>query len=93
MSKKDFVSDPEYIDAERFFKKKKYRKKGIGTILLNHIINIFRSKKYNKIFLEVKESNTIAQEFYSSFGFKRTGERKNYYKDENAILMEKGIVS
>jgi ribosomal-protein-alanine N-acetyltransferase len=37
--------------------------------------------------LEVRASNRGAQELYRRFGFAPVGVRKNYYKDEDAIVM------
>lgn len=61
-----------------------YRKKGVGSILINEI-----KKSRMKIFLEVREGNITAREFYKKNGFKETGKRKNYYRDngEAAIIM------
>ena len=61
-----------------------YRQKGIGTILINEI-----KKSRMGIFLEVRENNIIAIEFYKKNGFKEAGKRKNYYRDtgEAAIIM------
>ena len=62
----------------------KFRKEGFGTILLNEI-----KKSRMDIFLEVRENNISAQNFYSKNGFKEVGKRKNYYRDTNeaAVLM------
>ena len=61
-----------------------YREKGFGTILVNEI-----KKSRMEIFLEVRENNTTAIEFYKKNGFKEAGKRKNYYRDtgEAAIIM------
>ncbi|WP_300343341.1 ribosomal protein S18-alanine N-acetyltransferase [Fusobacterium sp.] len=63
-----------------------FRKKGIGKILLDEI-----EKLKKDIFLEVRESNIVAREFYIKNSFKEIGKRKNYYKDNNeaAIIMLK----
>lgn len=62
----------------------KYRQKGFGTILINEM-----KKSRMEIFLEVREGNVTAIEFYKKNGFKEVGKRKNYYRDtgENAIIM------
>lgn len=58
-----------------------YRRYGIGTRLLNHVIQYAReSDKVDEIFLHVQVSNTVALKFYERFGFKVVSTIKNYYK-------------
>ena len=61
------------------------RKKGIGTKILYFITEL----NNNPIFLEVRETNIAAQDFYKKFGFIKISERKRYYSDtgENAYIM------
>lgn len=67
-----------------------YRRMGIGNELLGQLIKCMKSNDINKVFLEVRESNTGARNLYISKGFSEIGIRKNFYRkpDENAILME-----
>lgn len=60
-----------------------YRNKGIAQELLNKI-------KTKNIFLEVRESNQVAINFYKKNEFKQISIRKNYYSNptENAIIMK-----
>ena len=60
-----------------------YRNKGIAQKLLNKI-------KIKNIFLEVRESNQTAINFYKKNKFKEISVRKNYYSEpnENAIIMK-----
>ena len=60
-----------------------YRNKGIAQKLLNKI-------KTKDIFLEVRESNQVAINFYKKNKFKEISIRKNYYSEptENAIIMK-----
>ena len=60
-----------------------YRNKGIAQKLLNKI-------KIKNIFLEVRESNQTAINFYKKNKFKEISIRKNYYSEpnENAIIMK-----
>ena len=37
--------------------------------------------------LEVRVSNSSAQGLYERFGFRPVGRRKNYYPDEDALVM------
>ena len=61
----------------------KYRNKGIAQELLDKI-------KTKDIFLEVRESNQVAINFYKKNKFKEISIRKNYYSEpnENAIIMK-----
>ena len=68
-----------------------YRKKGVGSALINEIVTYGKKNNLCFITLEVRESNMNAQSLYSKFGFIKVGERKNYYSEpkENAILLTK----
>ena len=63
------------------------RKKGIATKLLKSMEN--GHNNYLNSTLEVRESNNTAISFYEKNGFKKATIRKNYYKNENGILMIK----
>ncbi|MGL4358761.1 ribosomal protein S18-alanine N-acetyltransferase [Cetobacterium sp.] len=64
--------------------KKEFRKNGIG----NQLIDYYLSKYDKSLFLEVRESNKVAQHFYENIGFVVVGNRKNYYPNgEAAVLM------
>ena len=63
------------------------RKKGIATKLLKSMEN--KHKNAVNTTLEVRKSNNNAINFYKKNGFKEAAIRKNYYKDEDAILMIK----
>ena len=65
-----------------------YRKLGIATKLLKYLED---SYKLDNITLEVRESNKEAISFYLKDGFKEVTRRKNYYKDEDGILMIKNL--
>ena len=62
---------------------KEYRSKGIAQELLDKI-------KTKDIFLEVRESNQVAINFYKKNKFNQISIRKNYYSEpnENAIIMK-----
>ena len=72
---------------------KKYARNKIGSTLLSHIITVCTKMDLDNIFLEVRESNTAAINFYEHFGFKKISVRKNYYKDnnENALIYVKEL--
>jgi ribosomal-protein-alanine N-acetyltransferase len=68
-----------------------FRKIGIGSRLLEKLIDISREKDIEKLTLEVRKSNTAAKNLYLKYGFKEEGIRKSYYADngEDAIIMWK----
>ena len=66
-----------------------YRNMGIASKLLNSLENTYEN--IDNITLEVRESNTSAISFYLKNGFKEIAKRKNYYKDEDGILMIKKL--
>lgn len=68
-----------------------YRKQGIASQLLSKLLEICKDNNCNDITLEVRVSNTPAQNLYTKFGFVNEGIRKKYYSDngEDAIIMWK----
>lgn len=60
-----------------------YRRRNIGSILLNHVIAVCKELNINDIFLEVRCNNISAIKFYEKIGFHKISTRKNYYKDTN----------
>jgi len=75
-----------------FVVKKKFRKKGLGSYFMSYVIKKCEQLNLKKLLLEVSQSNTTAERFYSRFDFSTVGIRKNYYKDgSDALLKEKKI--
>jgi len=66
-----------------------FRRRGIGTKLLSHALRHMIDEGARSSFLEVRESNSSAQDMYRKFGYEASGRRPRYYKDndEDAILM------
>ena len=66
-----------------------HRRQGIARKLLTYALRYMSKEGAITSFLEVRESNTAAQEMYREFGYEAAGRRKRYYKDtdEDAILM------
>ena len=73
--------------------KKEMQSKGIGTLLLNSMLDQCKVMNYKKIFLEVRASNIQAINFYEKLGFSKDAIRNNYYTDnsEDALLMSLSI--
>lgn len=61
------------------------RREGISSVLLDYLFN-----EINKnTILEVRESNKDAINLYHNFNFREIARRKNYYGNEDAIIMER----
>lgn len=69
-----------------------YRNQGIATSLLAHLISLAINYHVINITLEVRISNEIAKNLYKKFGFREVAIRKNYYGNEDGILMEKQVM-
>lgn len=69
---------------------KAHRGKGIGRRLLKHLIEEAHKECIETISLEVRQSNQIARDLYTSSGFMPIAIRKNYYQNpvEDAIIMQ-----
>ena len=67
----------------------KFQHKGIGTLLMDKIVEESWKNGADRIFLEVRSGNTKAQQLYKQYCFKVIGERKNYYNNptEDAWVM------
>lgn len=66
-----------------------FRRQGVGSLLLQASLEQAARLGARRAFLEVREGNAAAQDLYRKFGFRVTGRRPHYYRDdgEDAILM------
>ena len=72
--------------------KKDFRHNGIGSILLENLINHSKDLNLKTITLEVNENNLSAIRLYDKFSFDKLGIRKNYYDGKSdAIIMSKKL--
>ena len=73
-----------------------YRKMGVGKNILEILNKRCKIHELKKIILEVRESNSGAQAFYTKSGFNKIGLRKDYYQlgnqREPAVLMSQILV-
>ncbi len=65
------------------------RRRGVARALLTALLADAVASGVKSLFLEVRASNTAAIALYTALGFRKTGERKNYYTSprEDAVLM------
>jgi ribosomal-protein-alanine N-acetyltransferase len=70
-----------------------YRCRGIGSSLLEHLLEFAKYLGAGDVFLEVRPSNTVAVRLYQSRGFSQIGVRKGYYQAvggrEDAVVLRK----
>jgi ribosomal-protein-alanine N-acetyltransferase len=68
-----------------------WQRRGLGRELLGHMLKLARNEAAGRILLEVRQSNTAAQELYTSGGFSRVALRRDYYPAqpgrEDAVVM------
>lgn len=66
----------------------KIRRRGIGRMLLVHLIETALDDGVESMTLEVRVSNEAAQQLYRGFGFVPAGIRQRYYENsEDALVM------
>lgn len=70
----------------------KIRKRGVGSAMLEALLEECKKRELKKLFLEVRESNIPAIALYKKYGFEKISERKKYYGDgETAVVMVKNF--
>lgn len=71
------------------------QRRGLGSLLLDHLCESARRFGATQMFLEVRESNHTAQALYRKWGFTQIGRRKGYYPSstgrEDAVVMRRGL--
>ena len=60
-----------------------YRRKGFGRILFTYALN--HAEK--RLWLEVRSRNDMALKFYENMGMKKIKKSRNYYCDDDALIM------
>jgi putative acetyltransferase len=69
------------------------RRKGAGRAILTHIIEVARSRSYERLSLETgsQEAFKPAQKLYESFGFDYCGPFGEYTEDPNSVFMTRRL--
>lgn len=62
-----------------------YRQNKIASKIFEYLLNNYKNVKF---MLEVRTKNTPAINLYKKYNFKIIHTRKNYYKDDDAYIME-----
>lgn len=65
------------------------RRQGAGRALLAHILEVARSRSYERLSLETGSHEAFhpAQRLYEAFGFERCGPFADYRDDPNSVFM------
>ena len=68
-----------------------FRRRGIGEMLVNALVEELKALESHSLTLEVRASNTPAQALYEKLGFKEVGRRPKYYQNprEDALILRK----
>lgn len=68
-----------------------FRRRGIGSLLLEKLEEEFARRGVVKCRLEVMDGNVPAIRLYSKMGYRKVGVIKDYYGDSDGIVMEKTL--
>ena len=79
----------ESVDIVNIVVNSSFRRRGIASILMENILNIYPNCE--QLFLEVRVDNLPAINLYNKLGFREISRRKNYYGDVDALVMERNI--
>lgn len=81
----------DFREAEilNFAVSKKFQRNGVGSRIFYEATRQLKELKIDELWLEVRESNFSAINFYRRHGFEPMSTRRNYFTDptENAIIM------
>lgn len=79
-------------DLENVLVAEEYRRGGVGRAILNALLDNAKERGAEKVFLEVRVSNSAALRLYLSCGFVGVHARTRYYSDgEDCLVMVKEI--
>jgi ribosomal-protein-alanine N-acetyltransferase len=69
------------------------RAQGVGTALLQRLLEVLAKEGVVEVWLEVRASNTTARTLYERHGFSAVGQRRNYYVRpvEDAVVMQRTL--
>ncbi len=81
--------DPKHGEVKSMRTPNAIRRRGAGRAILTHIIQVARSRAYERLSLETgsMEEFKPAQRLYESFGFTYCGPFGDYIEDRNSVFM------
>lgn len=79
-------------DVENVAVTEPYRRSGVGNAIIKELCRIAKERGAEKLFLEVRVSNSAAMELYLKNGFKGSYARTRYYSNgEDCLVMVKEL--
>lgn len=79
-------------DLENVLVAEEYRRGGVGKSIVNALLDNAKERGAEKVFLEVRVSNSAAMLLYLTCGFKGVHARTRYYSDgEDCLVMVKEL--
>ena len=74
---------------------REFRGRGLGTALLQHVLQAGAGRGAERATLEVRRSNAPARRLYERLGFEVAATRPNYYASppEDALILWKGALN
>lgn len=66
-----------------------HRGQGLGGLLLDELLATADANGAESVFLEVRSQDQVAQSLYLGRGFEIVGRRRNYYSDDDAMIMRR----
>lgn len=81
--------DPGHGEVKSMRTPSAHRRKGAGRAILAHIIQVARTRSYERLSLETGSMDAFkpAQRLYESFGFRYCGPFGEYAEDPNSVFM------
>jgi len=69
------------------------RRQGLGRQLVQHVLGEARSKRLNRVLLEVRSRNEPARQLYEKMGFTVIGRRRGYYGEppDDALVLARDL--
>ena len=69
-----------------------YRGRGLAKLLLERLHGEMRERGAAVCFLEVRSRNSAAISLYENSGYERISVRRDYYPDDDAIVMKRSLI-
>lgn len=85
--------DPRSGELKSMRTASSYRRSGVASLLLEHMLNVARERGYRSVSLETGSYAALApaRALYEKFGFEYCGPFADYKEDSNSVFMTKAL--